>query len=137
MGFQKIKRPVLAPRGMAVSPIQTLSSASTGTEITNYGVTTIWQSIIGTTDNSFALAAPVLGQEKTIFIQGGARKVTITCTGTDPFYGSTDTTSIVATSSADDTKIATIKLVGVTSIQTLATGLKWGAIYLSTAIAYV
>jgi hypothetical protein len=153
MGYEKIKRPLLTPGGLQVTgastftaaptwsgvgpvqAVQTLSSASTGTVITAYGVTTIWQTVAGTTNQTFKLAAPVVGTEKTIFVTPGARTVTITCTagGTDPFYKSTDSVSIQVSSDADN---AMIQAVGVTSLLTGATGTKWAVTYMSTAIAY-
>lgn len=160
MGYEKIKRPILAPGGLqvtggstftgavnqtgtvtqtgaAVIPVQTLSSASTGTVITAYGITTIWGTVDGTTNQTYKLAAPVVGYEKKIFIEPGLRTITITCTagGTDPFYGSTDTTSLVATSDASDNEIACIQLAGVTSLLTGATGTKWGIVSMTTAIS--
>ena len=118
-----------------ISDVQTLTSGSTATVITNYGITTIWQTAAGDTDQTFKLAAPTVGVSKTISVTPGFRDVTITCTaaGTDPFYKSTDSVSIVVSSDADN---AMIELVGVTSIQTGATGEKWAVLRMSTDIAY-
>jgi hypothetical protein len=161
MGYRKIKRPILAPNGLEVTGastfsgvatftaapvlsgvgldqnLQTLSSDSTGTTINSYGITTIWQTIDGTTNQTFKLAAPTAGVEKTILVEPGLRTVTITstATGTDPFYGSTDTTSLVVTSDASDLEIACIRLAGVTSLQTGATGTKWAVLTMTTAIS--
>ena len=160
MGYEKIKRPILAPGGLqvtggstftgavnqtatvtqtgaAIIPVQTLSSASTATVITNYGLTTIWQSHAGTTDQTWKLAAPVVGHDKTILIEPGLRTVTITCTAiaADPFYGSTDTTSLVMTSDASDIGFpVAIQLKGVTSLYTGATGVKWAVLELATGV---
>ena len=154
MGYEKIKRPLLLPGGMEVSggstftgavtqsaavtgALQTLSSASTGTTITNYGVTTIWQSHAGTTDQTWKLAGPIPGVAKTVFIEPGLRTVTITCTAiaADPFYGSTDTTSLVMTSDASDIGFPVrIQLMGVTSLVTGATGTKWAVLKLATGV---
>ena len=153
MGYEKIKRPILSPGGLQVSggstftgavnfsgvgqtnTVQTLSSESTGTLITNYGITTLWQTVAGTTNQEFKLAAPTVGVEKTLFVTPGARDVTITCTaaGTDPFYKSTDSVSIVVSSDADN---AVINMIGVQSLLTGATGEKWAVTYWSTDIAY-
>jgi len=144
MGYKKIKRPVLSPGGVEVynvgvtDTVQTLSSASTATVITNYGLTTIYQTTAGSTDQTWKLAAPALGVRKSIIFAPGARTITITstATGTDPFYNSTNTTSLVATSDADDfAGMGVIDLVGVTALKTGATGLKWGIIRLTTAIS--
>ena len=145
MGFQKIKRPILATGGMRIDqktanhPVQTLSSASTATVITNYGVTTIWQSHAGTTNQTWKLAAPAEGTEKTLLIEPGLRTVTITCTAgtTDIWYGSTDTTSLVMTSDASDIGYPVcIQLRGVTSLYTGATGVKWAVLKLATGVTF-
>ena len=156
MGYEKIKRPLLLPGGMEVAggstftgavthsaavtgAVQTLSSVSTATAITNYGVTTIWQTTAGTTDQTWKLAAPELGVRKTIMFNPGGRTITITstATGTDPFNGSTNTTSLVATSDADDfATMGVIDLVGVTATTGQGTsGTRWGIVHLTTAIS--
>ena len=153
MGFKKIKRPILAPGGLQVSggstftgsvvtsgvgitnTVQTLTSASTATVINAYGITTMWQTTAGTTDQTWKLAGATVGAEKTILFNAGQRTITITCTanGTDPFYKSTNTSSLVGTSNVDNDGV--IELTGVTSIMTGATGIKWAVQYLSTAIS--
>lgn len=132
MGYRKFKRPIVAPG------VQTLTSASTGTTITNYGLTSIIMTTAGSTDVTFKLAAPKVGVAKTILFSPGARTVTFTstATGTDPFLNSTNTTSLVATSDADDyAGVGVIELFGATSVKTGATGTKWGVVRLTTAIS--
>ena len=118
-----------------ISAVQTLDSGDTGTVITGYGVTTIWQTTAGTTNQTWKLAGAAAGASKTILFNAGDRTITITCTanGTDPFYKSTDTVSLVGTSDVDN--FGVIQLSGVTSIHTGATGLKWNVDYKSTAIS--
>ena len=150
MGYEKIQRPVLAKGTVGpsnvpglsglggIDAIQTLTSASTATVITNYGVTTIWQTTAGSTDQTWKLAAPSLGVRKTIMFNPGLRTITITstATGTDPFNGSTNTTSLVATSDADDfATMGVVDLVGVTATTGQGTsGIRWGIVHLTTAI---
>lgn len=136
MGYKKIKRPLMANRDVRI-PVQTLSSDSTGTLITNYGLTTIYMTTAGTTDVTFKLDAPKLGERKQIMFSPGGRTVTFTCTagGTDPFANSTNTSSLVATSNADDfAAMGVIDLIGVTALKSGATGLKWGVTHMTTAI---
>jgi len=115
MGYEKHKRPLLLARGAQarslstslnapltfstnsarVEHVQTLTGASTGTTITNYGLTKItWTSTQSTATNYvYTLAAPVAGIEKRIIgweASASTKTITVrTLTSAATFAGST------------------------------------------------
>ncbi len=107
MGFEKTKRPLLAPGGKwtvgnatanagQISNFQALTGGSTGTIVTNEGVTRI---LVGSTEGTasgilpFRLANPIPGVLKTIIVDSNSTKIihvrTQTSTTGFNFYGST------------------------------------------------
>lgn len=103
MGFRKFHKPILIP-GERNAPLQTLTGASTATEITNDGVTTITVTTgEGTAANLvYTLAAPGwAGQRKTILADlNSTKEVTVrTKTSAATFFGSTKNSFVFSTGS--------------------------------------
>jgi hypothetical protein len=91
MGFEKGQRPFF-PRYGTRSHVQTLTGASTGTTVTNYGVTTIASTGNGTADDLiYSIAEPYQGARKTIIVDNGSTKLVDVRTSSSLtlFFGST------------------------------------------------
>lgn len=104
--------------------IQALSTASTGTPITNYGVTTLVSNTSDVADKAYKLAAPVKGIEKTLIIRSNSTTViTVRSVSTGVVFFPTTGNLITATSGAK----AFISLVGLSATE-------WGIVSRSTGL---
>jgi hypothetical protein len=143
MGYLKFRKPILAYEGLANSSlatrstdtyiynprvfekIQTLTGASTGTAVTNYGITSIAvaSSTEGTAANLiYSLAAPVAGITKTIIVDcgGSTKEVQVrTASSAQTFWGSTKNSLLFST---DSTGAVTAHLVGASTSKWFLTG---------------
>lgn len=160
MGWRKEKRPLLAAKGFEtraastfkgtvnlstggklVDHVQELTGASTGTAVTNYGVTRI--TVASSTESAtaaelvFKLNSPVAGVRKTLIIDGDAGSTkTIkvrTQTSAESFYGSTMNSLTVATGSTDTATYA--ELVGLSTSVWAITSLASTSVTLAGATA--
>jgi hypothetical protein len=119
MGFQKIARPVLAP-GDRTAPVQSLTGDSTGTELTNQGISTIVVTTgEGTAANLvYTLAPPAwAGQRKQILADlNSTKEVTVrTKTSAATFFGSTKNSFVFSTGSTAPP--AHVELIGLSTVQ--------------------
>jgi hypothetical protein len=112
MGFEKIKRPILAPGGLQITggstftgavsadagvteAVQSLTGASTGTTLTRYGYTFI--TVASATESAtagqyrFRLPTPIAGARKTISVDNATTRLiqVVAATSGATFYGTT------------------------------------------------
>lgn len=114
-------RPFL--RTGASVPVQALTAASTGTQITAYGATTITHTTAG--DKAYKLAAPITGVEKHIFVRSGSTAViTIRANSTAVTFFPTTMNLITCTSGAK----VSLQLIGLSATS-------WGVQARSTGVA--
>jgi len=127
MGFLKFKQPVLES-GRAVAPAQSLTSASTGTLVSGYGVTVISSSAAKT----YRLTAPVrAGQVKEILMRAsvGANKITVLAGASTAATFFNSTKGAVLTSTAQNAQPSpVIRLISVST----GTSYKWAVLGKST-----
>lgn len=118
MGLEKRFRPELASAG-EVSRIQALTGASTGTQVTNYGVTKIVVTTgEGTAANLvYTLAEPIAGVRKTIIADLNSTKTVEvrTLTSAAVFFGSTKNAVLFSTGSTFPP--TNVELLGFSSVQ--------------------
>lgn len=116
MGFLKIKQPVLES-GRALAPAQTLTTASTGTTITPYGVTIISSTASGT--KTFRLATPSrVGVTKEIIFRPtiGAAKIAVRANSTaQVFFGTTGSKTVTSATAQNTKAVPTLRLYARTS----------------------
>ena len=115
---------VFSTGGKKVDYVQTLTGASTGTTITNYGITTIavTTAAAGTAANLvFTLAAPVAGVEKIIAVRTPTTKEvqvrTPSSAAAHNFFGSTFNALLWSTQGASTNKQCIARLHGVSTSQ--------------------
>lgn len=126
MGFLKIKQPLLES-GRAIAPIQSLTAASTGTLVTNYGVT-----VISSSGKTFRLAAPARqGEVKEVILRPTAAggKISLRPASTaSVFYNSTKGT-LQTTTAQNAQPAASVRLYAVTSTQ-------WAVLSKTTGVTF-
>ena len=117
MGNIKFKRPVLAEW---VSTVQSLTGGSTGTQITNHGVTKI---VVSGTESAtvakytYEIEKPRIGVHKTIFFDNNSTRTleVRTPSSGSVFFGSTKNAIAVTTGSTAAN--VHVSLVGLSSVQ--------------------
>lgn len=133
MGYKKERRPVLFRAGVNASTnnhtstgayyvenIQSLTGASTGTTVTNFGVTHITSTGAGGAGAKvFTLAAPVKGVRKTLLVEVTSTKAVSVRTPTSvaTFLGSTKNSFSFATGSTYTSPPRSVELVGMSATQ--------------------
>ena len=139
MGVDKNKRVLMTP-GVVSSPIQSLTGASTGTRIKNYGVTTITVTTGEGTANDlvYTIDAPKAGYRKLVAADLNSTKtVTMrTPSSGDVFFGSTKNS--IAWSTGSTYAPTSVELLGLSTSQWMivdihtpladsTAGVGWGA----------
>jgi hypothetical protein len=118
MGNRKFKRPILAEY---VSSVQALTGASTGTVVTNHGVTKFTVAAgsesVTAAKYTYTLENPRIGVHKTIVFDNNSTRTLELRTGSSlaTFFGSTKN-AIAVTTGSTATNVH-VDLVGVSSVQ--------------------
>lgn len=130
MSVKKKFRPVLHRYG-DVATVQALTGGSSGTQITNHGITTITSTGNGSAGTIvYTIAAPIKGIHKTVICDNNSTKLiqVRTPSSAATFYGSTKNSFTFTTGST--AAPSSVHLVGLTSAQ-------WAIMDISTPLATV